>query len=66
MGMMTSTIKRKIDDVTQCKMLMGHLTTAHKVRVNFFLPESRVIKIMMLGCHVDNCAQIKYDMILRS
>ena len=53
----------KKDYVTKCQTQRSNLTTNHKVKVGLFSPEFIATKQLTWVCHVDNSAEIRYDMI---
>ena len=57
-------LKPKEDTVMQWNTQAGKFTTNMKVKIYCTLPEFRVTKIVAWNCHVDNSANIRYNIII--
>ena len=58
-----SKLNPKKDNVVQWHMQAGNITTNHKVKIYFTLPELSATKIVTWNWHVDDSAKGMCDMI---
>ena len=56
-----SKLKQKKNDVTQWKIQADNIKSNQRVKVNFYLPESSVTKVVTWEFHVDGYYKSSYD-----